>query len=134
MTHTLRDNKPKMDMFTEKIEILPGKHNMFSSPSTEEPHLGALYFCTKRDERPVPPNSKAIYFSTDSSLQYTPFFADFGPLHLGHTYKFCEQLDTLLTQSAVERRPVIYYASSHPHHRANSAVLICAYLVRSKHI
>lgn len=86
-------------------------------------------FCTKEEAQAVPQSQKHIAFTTDDTLQYTAFFADFGPLHIGLTYNFCEQLDTLLTQGGVEQKPVIYYSSTHPHHRANSAVLLCAYLV-----
>jgi hypothetical protein len=103
--------------------ILPHPH--FSSLNSS----GQFYFCTKDKERNLSQSNKFLYFTTDTTLQYTPFFADFGPLHLGLTYNFCEQLDTLLTQGSVEKKPVIYYSTTHPHHRANSAVLICAYMV-----
>lgn len=111
--------------FLEKIEILPGR----------------LYFCTVPHKSPAVDengqptyaiknkSSQYIYYCTDASLTYTAFFADFGPLNIGLTYNFCEQLDTYLTQSQVEKKPVIYYCSQHPHYRANSAVLICAYLI-----
>mmetsp|Transcript_14684 Transcript_14684/g.22158 ORF Transcript_14684/g.22158 Transcript_14684/m.22158 type:complete len:129 (+) Transcript_14684:185-571(+) len=104
--------------FAERIEILPGQ----------------LYFCCKDDNKALETSQKYIYFSTDNTLQYTAFFADFGPLNIGLTYNFCEQLDTLLTQSSVERKPVIYYSSTHPHKRANAAVLLCAYLIFVKEL
>lgn len=31
-------------------------------------------------------------FNLDNELVYEPFFADFGPLNLGHTYRYCELL------------------------------------------
>lgn len=66
-----------------------------------------------------------ISFYADKSLVYTAFFADFGPLDLGLTAKFCRQLEEKMKL----RRPILFVASDHPQLRANSAVLICAYLV-----
>ena len=73
---------------------------------------------------------KSIYFTTDSTLIYTAFFADFGPLDLGLTYQFCQQLHELLKASTAAKKSVVYYCSDHLHRRANSAVLLCSYLVR----
>eukprot|EP01041_Mallomonas_annulata_P009599 gene9599-19951_t len=88
-----------------------------------------LYFlCTSEDFKP-PTSNKHIYFSTDKTLIYTAFFADFGPLNLGLTYQFCTLLDNHIKTAAQFDKIVIYYCSNHPHRRANSAVLICAYLV-----
>lgn len=69
----------------------------------------------------------SVHFTTDKELLYTAFFADFGPLNLGLTYKFCQKLDMLLTESRGQR--VVYYSSTHPHRKANSAVLLCAYMI-----
>ena len=74
----------------------------------------------------------SVHFTTDKELLYTAFFADFGPLNLGLTYKFCQKLDILLTESRGQR--VVYYSSTHPHRKANSAVLLCAYMVKSAHL
>jgi hypothetical protein len=73
-------------------------------------------------------SQSSVLFTTDKELPYTAFFADFGPLNLGLTYKFCQKLDVLITESRGQR--VVYYSSTHPHRRANSAVLLCAYMVR----
>jgi hypothetical protein len=118
-----------MNEFTEHFEIIPGSSPPTLLLFTISSPPGQLYFCTKDKERNVSQSNKFLYLCTDSTLQYTPFFADFGPLHLGLTYNFCEQLDTLLTQGSVEKKPVIYYSTTHPHHRSNSAVLVCAYMV-----
>lgn len=132
-----------MNEFTEQFEIIPGKEHsfsyflsfllssfiFFSSYFYSFIYLGQLYFCTRESERPLQQSTQYLYLNTDHTLQYTPFFADFGPLNIGLTYNFCEQLDTLLTQGSVEKKTVIYYSSTHPHCRSNSAVLICAYMV-----
>ena len=70
-----------------------------------------------------------VYFSTDETLIYTAFFADFGPLNLGLVYTFCKQLHEIMNPTDGSRKMVVYYCQSHPHRRANSAVLLCAYMV-----
>lgn len=92
--------------------------------------LDKLDFWTVSDDFVCPSNSTShIYFCTDEDLVYTSFFADFGPLDLGLTCTFCQQLNDLLASAKPAKKRVIYYCSNNPHNRANSAVLLCAYLV-----
>ena len=88
-----------------------------------------LYFCSSE-----PPELKNdllpwIPFINDSSLIYTAFFADFGPLDLGLTCKFCQQLHEALTNATNHSKAIIYFAGNSPQKRANNAVLLCSYLV-----
>lgn len=83
-----------------------------------------------------------IYCGTDEYV-YQHFFADFGPLHLGHVWAFCKKLGILIRQQGQghegggagrgqnKRRPVYVYSSDHPHRRSNAAVLVLAYAVSS---
>jgi Dual specificity protein phosphatase, N-terminal half len=48
---------------------------------------------------------------------------------LGLTYTFCQQLHEILRTAAAAKKSVVYYCANHPHKRANSAVLLLAYLV-----
>ena len=95
--------------------------------------LGRLSFLVTNDIGSIQAQNgqKSIYFTTDSTLIYTAFFADFGPLDLGLTYQFCQQLHELLKASTAAKKSVVYYCADHLHRRANSAVLLCSYLVRS---
>jgi len=70
-----------------------------------------------------------VLFTNDKSLVFTSFFADFGPLDLGHTYKFCTQLQDTLAKAHPSGKPVVYSCSNHPHARSNGAVMMCAYMV-----
>lgn len=81
------------------------------------------------DSHPNKSASNYILFTNDSSLVFTSFFADFGPLDLGHTHKFCTQLHDTISRAKEKNKPVLYSCSNHPHHRANGAVMICAYMV-----
>ena len=50
-------------------------------------------------------------------------------MDLGLTYTFCQQLHEILRTAAAAKKSVVYYCANHPHKRANSAVLLLAYLV-----
>lgn len=70
--------------------------------------------------------------------RFAAFFADFGPLDLGLTCTFCnnvedrlKQIDAINAQRSGVKGALVYYCSDHPHRRVNSVVLILAYLVRT---
>ena len=81
------------------------------------------------DGGPNKNSANYVLFTNDKSLVFTSFFADFGPLDLGLTYKFCTQLCETMVKAKDKGKPVLYSCSSHPHHRSNGAVLICAFMV-----
>lgn len=102
---------------------------------------GRLYYvslpdgCVPRDDE-----ERVYYCATDDVYMYQHFFADFGPLHLGHVYDFCKRLGTLLKRqkqqrlvgsdgTIIGRKPVYVYSSDHLHRRSNAAVLVLAYAV-----
>lgn len=73
--------------------------------------------------------SKSHYFCIDNELVYEPFFADFGPLNLSHTYRYCKVLDAKLKDPGLADKRIIHYCSHDPKKRANAAFLICVYQV-----
>ena len=92
----------------------------------------ALYACALRRFESVrlsPTARQNIVFCIDDELVYEPFFADFGPLNLGQTYRYCARLDALLDEAAQTGKRVYHVMSADPHYRANSAVLLGAYCV-----
>ena len=73
----------------------------------------------------MPPGS--LCYSIDDDLVYEPFYADFGPLNLGRTYRFCQITSRLLEEGA--RRGgarVVLRCGAAPQARANAAVLVGA--------
>jgi Dual specificity protein phosphatase, N-terminal half len=110
--------------------IIPSCRSLYLSLTLIALSPDHLYFLVTEEGYRPPASSKYLYLNTDSTLVYTAFFADFGPLDLGLECMFCEQLSQLLKTASASNKAVIYHCSSHPHRRANSAVLICAYLVR----
>lgn len=124
----------------EAIEIIEGEY--LSGPERDNisfilfvtPHfyltLGKLYMgFHAEDSQPNKNASNYVTFTNDCSLVFTSFFADFGPLDLGHTHKFCTQLQDTMSRAKEKNKPVLYCCSNHPHHRSNGAVMICAYMV-----
>ena len=71
------------------------------------------------------------FFSIDNFLLYNPFFADFGPLNMGHTYRFCKALNAKLETQEVQsgQKKIVYYCSFKPPMRSNAAVLVCAFQI-----
>lgn len=51
-----------------------------------------------------------IYFTIDNSLLYNAFHADFGPLHIGHLYRFAVMLHDVLAQQDSDSRPVVFWS------------------------
>ena len=72
---------------------------------------------------------KLHYFSIDSRLVYEPFHADFGPLNLGQTIRYCRTMDAVLKDPSLAAKHIVHCCSQEPGKRANAAFLICAYLV-----
>lgn len=113
----------------ERIEIIPGK---------------LVYMTVPEGVTPTRQHEHDILFCTDTSLVYTAFFADFGPLDLGLTFKFMQECEKHMKRlgyyppqtgaAAVEAEAgsngtVIYYSSNHPHRRANSIALVMAFCI-----
>lgn len=62
-----------------------------------EIHPDLLYFwVTRRGESGRVASSSSLVLHIDNELKYEPFANDFGPLHLGSTYRFCRKLSFLL--------------------------------------
>lgn len=109
-----------------------------------------LLFLSLPEDCALPPsNSERVFYcvcdgKNNDAYVYQHFFADFGPLHLGHVYAFCKRLGELLKSrsSGSETvdgsgsgsvRPALYVCSSgHPHRRSNAVVLVLAFSVRTK--
>ena len=56
----------------------------------------------------IPP----CYFSIDDSLLYNAFHHDFGPLHIGHLYRFAVQFHDILGAPENKNRPVVFWSKA----------------------
>ena len=88
---------------------------------------------SKAQSRPVPVASRSrpspIYFTVDDTLLYNAFHADFGPLHIGHLYRFAVQFHEILGDTANKDRAVVFWSKADARSRANSVCLVACYMV-----
>eukprot|EP00607_Mallomonas_marina_P011031 CAMPEP_0182421264 /NCGR_PEP_ID=MMETSP1167-20130531/6576_1 /TAXON_ID=2988 /ORGANISM="Mallomonas Sp, Strain CCMP3275" /LENGTH=518 /DNA_ID=CAMNT_0024598219 /DNA_START=110 /DNA_END=1666 /DNA_ORIENTATION=- len=72
---------------------------------------------------------KHHFFSIDQELVYWNFFYDFGPLNLGHLYRFCTMLNNKLADPKLKEKIIYFYSGSHAHKKANASFLISAWAI-----
>ena len=61
---------------------------------------------SQRDRNPP------YYFSIDDSLLYNAFHHDFGPLHIGHLYRFAVQFHDILGAPENKDKPVVFWSKA----------------------
>lgn len=54
------------------------------------------------------------YFTVDDTLLYNAFHHDFGPLHIGHLYRFAIQFHDILGHKDNQNRPIVFYSAADP--------------------
>ena len=76
---------------------------------------------SKRSQRavdgPVPAQRRLKqphYFTVDDTLLYNAFHHDFGPLHIGHLYRFALQFHEILGAKDNKDRPVVFWSRADP--------------------
>jgi len=79
----------------------------------------------QRDEKTKIP----IYFSIDEVLLYNAFHADFGPLHIGHLFRYAVHLHDILSVAEVRQRPIVFWSGPDSRSRANAACILACYFV-----
>ncbi|CAG8008399.1 unnamed protein product [Penicillium salamii] len=81
--------------------------------------------------QPATPSKRRspVYFTIDDTLLYNAFHADFGPLHIGHLYRFAVLFHEILGDPANSDRPVVFYSKTDPRSRANAACMVACYMV-----
>ncbi|KAI1173633.1 tyrosine-protein phosphatase CDC14 [Nemania sp. FL0916] len=93
---------------------------------------------SKRAQRPVdtsaaatskPPAQAPFYFTIDDNLLYNAFHHDFGPLHIGHLYRFALEFHDVLGAKENENRPIVFWSRADPKSRANAACMLACYMV-----
>jgi len=56
------------------------------------------------------PRQAPYYFTIDDTLLYNAFHHDFGPLHIGHLYRFALQFHDILGAKENETRPIVFWS------------------------
>ena len=55
-----------------------------------------------------------FYFSVDDSLLYNAVHHDFGPLHIGHLYRFALYFHDVLAAPENKDRPIVFWSAADP--------------------
>lgn len=61
-----------------------------------------------------PNRSPPCYFTVDDTLLYNAFHHDFGPLHIGHLYRFAIQFHEILGAKENRDRPIVFWSAADP--------------------
>lgn len=73
---------------------------------------------SKRHQRTVnghePARKQPYYFTVDDTLLYNAFHHDFGPLHIGHLYRFALQFHEILGAKENKDRPIVFWSRADP--------------------
>ncbi|RLN80247.1 hypothetical protein BBJ28_00026620, partial [Nothophytophthora sp. Chile5] len=88
---------------------------------------GRLFYVPLKKAPPRTPG--AHFFSIDDELMYWNFYLDFGPLNLGHTFVFSEQLNKKLTAAAKTGEVIYFYSSTQAQRRANAVCILGCWAV-----
>lgn len=88
---------------------------------------GRLYYVPLKKSPPHMAN--AHFFSIDDELVYWNFYLDFGPLNLGHTFVFSEQLNKKLANAAKTGEKIYFYSSPQGQQRANAVCILGCWAV-----
>ncbi|KAI0399666.1 tyrosine-protein phosphatase CDC14 [Xylaria palmicola] len=127
------------------VEYIPDRLYLasYAHPPTSEtvfpyPETQARGSPTKRSQRAVEGAIAAssgsvrrapYYFTVDDTLLYNAFHHDFGPLHIGHLYRFALHFHDVLGAKENEGRPIVLWSRSDPKSRANAACMLACYMV-----
>ncbi|KAM3160071.1 Protein-tyrosine-phosphatase [Lachancea thermotolerans] len=70
-----------------------------------------------------------VFFTVEDILFYNRFHLDFGPLHIGHLYRFAVIFHEILNDPDNSGKAVVFYSSTSTRQRANSACMLCCYML-----
>ena len=124
-----------LNTWTDRLYLASYTHP--PTESTPFPYAPTILSPLKRSSKsqpgPTPLISETktppVYFTIDNSLLYNAFHADFGPLHIGHLYRFAVQLHDILANPAYVDKGIVFWSKADPRSRANAACLLACYMI-----
>ncbi|KAI9724655.1 MAG: cell division control protein 14 [Chrysothrix sp. TS-e1954] len=122
---------PKATSYGQVVEYIYDANTPFPYPPRNESS-------TKKSKQPTPHTSRdesiiPIYFSVDKDLLYNAFCADFGPLHIGHLYRFAVVFHELLADDTHKGKPIVFWSHADSRSRANAACILACYMILIQH-
>lgn len=105
----------------------PNEHTPFpyTSNTTSPSKRTSKSATSSRAPKVHPP----FYFTVDDELLYNRFHADFGPLHIGHLYRFAVYLHEILADQNNADRGIVFWSRPDSRSRANAACLLACYMI-----
>lgn len=70
---------------------------------------------------------KQHFFSIDNEMIYWNFYLDFGPLNMGHVYRYSQMMNQKLKDPKHAEKAIYHFSHTHAHKRTNAVFLICAW-------
>lgn len=70
-----------------------------------------------------------VFFTVEDSIFYNSFHLDFGPMNIGHLYRFAVIFHEILNDPDNANKAVVFYSSTSTRQRANSACMLCCYMI-----
>lgn len=132
---TIYNQKDKQELSVHLISLLLTlNHTMATSPTTPTTNSKIIEILSDKlywvsDKQPPKDQTNAFFFNIDNDLVYEPFFADFGPLDLGKTYRFVIELEKLLQDPQYATSKFFHHTSLDSAKRANAACLMGCFQV-----
>jgi cell division cycle 14 len=114
----------------------PDANTLFPYP--DPPPRSPSKWSQRSPEGPTPAQSsqkQPFYFTVDDTLLYNAFHHDFGPLHIGHLYRFALQFHEILGAKENKDRPIVFWSRADPRSMSSCAFApLQARLCDSQHL
>lgn len=70
-----------------------------------------------------------VFFTVEDAIFYNSFHLDFGPMNIGHLYRFAVIFHEILNDPENANKAVVFYSSASTRQRANAACMLCCYMI-----
>ncbi|CAI4439802.1 AMM_1a_G0017130.mRNA.1.CDS.1 [Saccharomyces cerevisiae] len=70
-----------------------------------------------------------VFFTVEDAIFYNSFHLDFGPMNIGHLYRFAVIFHEILNDPENANKAVAFYSSASTRQRANAACMLCCYMI-----
>lgn len=84
------------------------------TPSRSSPSKRSQKAVSKSAPVPKTEREPPCYFTVDDTLLYNAFHHDFGPLHIGHLYRFALHFHDILAAKENQHRPIVFWSRADP--------------------
>jgi len=94
----------------------PTADTLFPYPEQQQTRRSPTKRSARQADGPIGVSARdrtpPYYFSIDDTLLYNAFHHDFGPLHIGHLYRFSVQFHDILGAPENKNKPVVFWSKA----------------------